>query len=362
MFTLVLIIIVVALLFDFYNGVNDAANSIATIVSTRVLTPMQAVAWAAFWNFFAAFAFGTAVAKAISSGFVNLDQLGTPVEQLFVILAGLIGATTWTYICSALGLPISVSHSLVSGYAGAAIVKGGLAALVVPGKWPVTILFIFVSPLLGMIGGMILMTAMAWLFRRSTPSRVDQWFRRLQLVSAAAFSLSHGTNDAQKTMGIIFVAMTVLVSTPAHEHLGYWLAPGWAPPWIEWLGMSHAIPWWIILLCHFVIAMGTLLGGWRVVRMMGHNITRLQPVGGFCAETAGAATVIGASIAGIPVSTTHCITGSIIGVGATRGLRAVRWSSGRSIILAWIFTLPCSAFMAGVAYLIVHFGIESWMK
>jgi len=361
MLTLVLIIIAVALLFDFYNGVNDAANSIATIVSTRVLTPTQAVVWAAFWNFVAAFAFGTAVAKAISSDFVNIQVLGTPVQQLFVILAGLCGATMWTYICSELGLPISVSHSLVSGYAGAAVAKAGLAGLLIPGKWPVTIAFIFVSPLLGMIGAAALMVAVAWIFRRCTPTRVDSWFRRLQLLSAAAFSLSHGTNDAQKTMGIIFVAVSVLVSTEGYQHLGHLLRPGWTPPWVELLGTGHNIPWWIILLCHFVIAMGTLMGGWRVVRTMGHNITRLAPVGGFCAESAGAATVIGASIAGIPVSTTHCITGSIMGVGITRGLRAVRWNSGRDIVLAWIFTLPCSGFMPAIASIIIHLTIEPFL-
>jgi inorganic phosphate transporter, PiT family len=354
MLTLVLIIVLIALLFDFFNGFNDAANSIATIVSTRVLTPMQAVTWAAVWNFIAAFTFGTAVAKAVSSGFVNLDALGSTSEQLFVVLAGLIGATLWTYICSMLGLPISVSHSLISGYAGAAIMNAGIDGLVTPGRWPPTLIFIFVSPMLGFIGGSFLMIAIAWMFHRSTPVRVDHWFRRLQLASAAAFSLSHGTNDAQKTMGIIFVALTVLVAAPGYGHLSTWLEPGWTPPWIQWMGMSHNIPWWIILLCHFVIAVGTLLGGWRVVRMMGQGITRLQPVGGFCAETAGAATVIGASIAGIPVSTTHCITGSILGVGATRGIRAVRWSSGRRIVLAWIFTLPCSAFMAAVSYLLFH--------
>jgi PiT family inorganic phosphate transporter len=358
MLTLVIIIILVALTFDFFNGFNDAANSIATIVSTRVLSPAQAVAWAAFWNFIAAFVFGTAVAKAISSGFVDLSSLGTPSQQLFVILAGLIGATVWTYICSMMGLPISVSHSLISGYAGAALAKAGVAALIVPGKWGVTILFIFISPLLGMIGGAILMTSMAWIFQKSTPHRVDSWFRRLQLVSAAAFSLSHGTNDAQKTMGIIAVSVGVLAATPGYEFVESWTHPGWIPPWFHWFNLPHNIAWWNILICHTVIALGTLLGGWRVVRTMGHGITRLQPVGGFCAETAGASTVIAASLLGIPVSTTHCITGSILGVGATRGIRAVRWISGQRIVLAWIFTMPSSAFMAAVVYLVVHHLIE----
>jgi PiT family inorganic phosphate transporter len=362
MLILVLTIVLIALLFDFFNGFNDAANSIATIVSTRVLTPFQAVAWAAAWNFIAAFVFGTAVAKAVSSGFVNLEVAGTPTQQLFVILGGLIGATVWTYVCSMLGLPISVSHALISGYAGAALANAGVAGLVIPGKWPVTLLFIFVSPLLGLVGGAILMTAVAWMFQRSTPNRVDAWFRRLQLASAAAFSLSHGTNDAQKTMGIIAVALGVLSQTPGYAWVADWTHPGWTPPWFDWFDMPHSIAWWNILLCHAVIALGTMLGGWRVVRTMGHGITRLQPVGGFCAETAGAATVIGASLAGIPVSTTHCITGSILGVGMTRGLRSVRWIAGRRIVLAWVFTLPCSAFIAAITYLVIHLTIEPLMN
>ena len=344
---LVVIIVIVALLFDFFNGFNDAANSIATIVSTRVLTPFQAVAWAVFWNFIAAFVFGTAVAKTISSDLVNLNALGTQYDQLYVILAGLIGATVWTYVCSMLGLPISVSHALISGYAGAAISRGGVEMLVIPGKWGVIILFIFLSPLIGMIIGTILMTSVAWIFRRSTPHRVDTGFRRMQLVSAAAFSLSHGTNDAQKTMGIIVVALTA-------AGYGQLTTAGWTPPWFEWMHQPHSIAWWIILLCHAVIGLGTLFGGWRVVHTMGHGITRLAPVGGFCAETAGAATVIGASIAGIPVSTTHVITGSILGVGTTKGIRAVRWISGQRILLAWIFTMPCTAFMAAIIYVIIN--------
>jgi inorganic phosphate transporter, PiT family len=351
MFTLILIIILIALLFDFFNGFNDAANSIATIVSTRVLSPFQAVGWAAFWNFIAAFTFGTAVAKSVSTGFVNLEALGTQEQQLLVVLAGLVGATIWTYVCSMLGLPISVSHALISGYAGAALARGGIEGLVIPGKWGITLLFIFLSPLLGMIAGAVLMTPVAWVFRRSKPNTVDKGFRRAQLFSAAAFSLSHGTNDAQKTMGIIVIALTA----GGYKHL---TEAGWTPPWFDWLGMQHGVAWWIVLLCHAVIALGTMLGGWRVVATMGHGITRLQPVGGFSAETAGAATVLGASYFGIPVSTTHCITGSILGVGTTRGLRAVRWVAGRKIMLAWVFTLPCSAFMSGITYLVIHLLIE----
>lgn len=355
MLTLVIIIILIALLFDFFNGFNDAANSIATIVSTRVLTPMQAVTWAAFWNFIAAFAFGTPVAKTISSSLVHLDALGTAYDQLYVILAGLVGATLWTYITSMLGLPISVSHALISGYAGAAIAKGGIGVLVYGKAWAILLAFIFLSPLIGFIMGGIFMTVVFWLFRRSTPNKVDHWFRRMQLASAAAFSLSHGTNDAQKTMGVIVIALT---------------AAGWADlaaptfelPWFRWFNLPHNIAWWIIILCHAVIALGTMLGGWRVVQTLGSGITRLAPVGGFCSETSGAITVIFASWLGIPVSTTHCITGSILGVGTTKGTRAVRWSSGRRIVLAWVFTLPCSAFMAAVTFLIVELIRAGWHR
>ncbi len=347
MLTLVLIIIGIALLFDYFNGFNDAANSIATIVTTRVLTPGQAVVWAAFWNFMAAFLFGTAVAGTISKDLVNIAALGSQQEQLYVVLCGLLGATVWTAACSLIGLPISVSHALISGYAGAAIARAGVDGLMLPGKWPEIIAFLFLSPLIGMVLGGAMMIATAWVFRRSTPSRVDAGFRRMQLLSAAAFSVSHGANDAQKTMGIIVVALTA-------GGWGHLAEAGWTPPWFNWLGMHHGVSWWIIILCHAVIALGTVMGGWKVVRTMGAKITRLQPVGGFCAETGGAATVIGASLLGIPVSTTHVITGSILGVGTTRGWRHVNWSSGKKIMLAWIFTLPCTAFMAAVIYLVVH--------
>ncbi len=347
MLALVLIIIAIALVFDFFNGFNDAANSIATIVATRVLTPAQAVVWAAFWNFSAAFLFGTAVATTISESLVNISALGTPAEQLYVVLSGLIGATVWTAVTSFMGLPISVSHALISGYAGAAVAKAGVAGLVLPGAWLKVIAFIFLSPVIGLFFGGLLMIATAWIFRRSSPSRVDGQFRRAQLFSAAAFSISHGTNDAQKTMGIIVVALVA----------GGWgdlSHAEWAPPWFDWFGLKHTVAWWIVLLCYSVISLGTMLGGWKVVRTMGSKITRLQPVGGFCAETAGAGTVIGASLLGIPVSTTHVITGSILGVGMTRGWRAVNWASGKRIMLTWVFTLPCTAFMAALIYVIVH--------
>ncbi len=353
MLTLVLLIIGVALVFDFFNGFNDAANSIATIVSTRVLTPLQAVAWAAFWNFVAAFLFGTAVASTISDKLVNVDPavMGTPYQQLFVIFAGVLGATLWTAGASMMGLPISVSHALISGYGGAAIARAGIDGLQLPGAWPMIIAFLFLSPLIGMVFGSGLMIAVAWLFRRSTPNRVDTGFRRAQLFSAAAFSLSHGANDAQKTMGIIVVTLVTAGYTNLTE-------TGWTPPWFEWFGMKHTVAWWIILLCHAVIALGTLLGGWRVVRTMGSKITRLQPVGGFCAETGGAFTVIGASMLGVPVSTTHVITGSILGVGTTRGWKAVNWGSGKKIVLTWIFTLPCTAFISAILYILTHLVLD----
>ncbi len=347
MLTLVLIIIAIALVFDFFNGFNDAANSIATVVATRVLTPAQAVVWAAFWNFAAAFLFGTAVAGTISASLVNISALGTPHEQLYVVLSGLIGATVWTAATSFMGMPISVSHALISGYAGAAIARAGVAGLMLPGKWPQVIAFIFLSPVIGMFLGGILMIATAWIFRNATPSRVDAKFKRMQLFSAAAFSLSHGTNDAQKTMGIIVVVLTAAGWSDL-------AGAGWAPPWFGWFGMHHGVAWWIVLLCHSVIALGTMLGGWKVVRTMGAKITRLQPVGGFCAETAGAGTVIASSLMGIPVSTTHVITGSILGVGMTRGWKAVNWASGKKIMITWIVTLPCTAFMSAIIYLIVH--------
>jgi inorganic phosphate transporter, PiT family len=341
---LVIVTIVVALVFDFINGFHDAANSIATIVSTRVLSPRLAVIWAAFFNFVAAFTFGTAVAKAISSGIIDPKQ-ATP----WVILAALVGAITWNLLTWWWGLPSSSSHALMGGLAGAGIAHAGFAVLVrepklvlpligeVPGlgaKWTLTIGFIAISPLMGMLLGLTLMVITSWLFHRSAPRLVDNWFRRLQLLSAAAYSLGHGGNDAQKTMGIIAGALLAGGYISADE-----FAKGWGP-----------YKWHIILSAHAAIALGTYFGGWRIVRTMGSRITKLKPVGGFCAETGGAITLYLATWLGIPVSTTHTITGAIVGVGSVNRFSAVRWGVARRIVWAWILTIPASAAVAAAFY------------
>jgi PiT family inorganic phosphate transporter len=355
MLTLIFVIIFVALVFDFLNGFHDAANSIATIVSTRVLTPSQAVVWAAFFNFVAAFLFGTTVAATIGKGLID-----PKVVDVYVVFGGLLGAIVWNIITWLLALPTSSSHALVSGLAGAAIAKGGFGVLVWAGWWKgwgALLLFIVLSPMIGFILGGSLMITVAWIFRRSTPSRVDSMFRRLQLLSAGIYSLGHGGNDAQKTMGII----VMLLIAAGH---GQWATPdphSWANS-LNFFGHTHNVAWWIILVCHFAIAMGTMFGGWRIVKTMGSGITRLQPVGGFCAETAAAFTIIAATRLGVPISTTHAITGSILGVGTTKGVRSVRWIWGERIVIAWVLTLPCSAFMAAIVYILVHVGIEPWMK
>jgi PiT family inorganic phosphate transporter len=350
--SLILFIIFLALVFDFLNGFHDAANSIATIVSTRVLTPAMAVLWAAFFNFVAAFLFGTKVAGTIGEKLVHSEMV-----DIYVVMGGLVGAIIWNVITWLLALPTSSSHALMSGLAGAAIAKSGFGAIIVGKEWGLLLLFIFLSPLIGFLLGGTLMVMMAWLFRRSTPSKVDKQFRRLQLVSAAIYSLAHGGNDAQKTMGIIVLLLMA-------GGLGHWAKPG-EHPWLDYLNPfshEHTVAWWIILTCHAAIALGTMFGGWRIVKTMGSGITRLQPVGGFCAETAAAFTIIGATRLGIPISTTHAITGAILGVGTTKGVRSVRWIWGQRIVLAWILTLPCSAFIAAVTYLIVHLTIEPMMK
>ena len=354
MLTLIFIIIAFALFFDFLNGFHDAANSIATIVSTRVLSPLQAVMWAAFFNFIAAFVFGTSVSHAISEGIVNPDPA---ILNVWVVFGALIGAVFWNLLTWLLALPTSSSHSLFGGLAGAAIMKSGVGALVIPGKWVGIIIFIFLGPVIGFIAGMVMMVAVSWLFRRSTPRRVDGWFRRLQLASAAIFSLSHGGNDAQKTMGVIVLLLT-LAGKKA------WTSPD-PKSWMNSLhlfGGNHEIAWWIILSCNAAIGLGTLFGGWRIVKTMGSGITKLQPVGGFCAETSAAVTIIFATKLGIPISTTHAITGSIMGVGATRSHRAVRWIWGQRIIGAWVLTIPCSAFVAAVSYLLIHYTLEAWIR
>jgi PiT family inorganic phosphate transporter len=329
---LAIIIIAVALGFDFVNGFHDAANSIATVVSTRVLTPLQGVIWAAVFNFIAAFTFGTAVAKTVGSGLIDVTQ----VDNL-VILAGLIGAISWDLITWRLGLPTSSSHALIGGYAGAAILKAGWNVLIVSG-WIKTVSFIIVAPFLGWILGTGAMIAIFWLFRRQSPARVDKLFRRGQLVSAALYSLSHGTNDAQKTMGII---AGVLFTIPAYRSL------------VVDAGGQMTIPFWIVLMAHAAIALGTLSGGWRIVHTMGSKITKLRPIGGFAAETAGAITILASSELGIPVSTTHVITGAIVGVGSVRGRRAVNWGMASSIVWAWGLTIPAAAVIAGVVYEVI---------
>jgi len=328
---LLYLIVVSALLFEFANGWNDAANSIATIVSTRVLTPLPAVAWAAFWNFFAAFAFGTAVARTMGKGLVRLDMVNE-----YVLLAGLFGAIIWTTVCTWLGLPISVSHSLMGGYGGAAVAKAGFAAIIGSG-WVKPVVFIFLAPVIGLLMAFLVSVATSWLVRRQAPARVDKWFRRLQLLSAAGYSLGHGTNDAQKGMGIIWAAL---------------LAAGALSPQVQ-----HP-PWWVIISCHAAIAGGTMAGGWRVIKTMGQRITKLNPFGGFAAETAGALTLFGTAQAGIPVSTTHTITGAIIGVGASHRLTAVRWGITGRIFWAWVLTIPGAAALGALFYYLSAFLVR----
>jgi PiT family inorganic phosphate transporter len=318
----------VALAFDYINGFHDAANSIATVVSTRVLSPGQAVVWAAFFNFIAAFTFGTAVAKTIGKGMIDLSAV-----NFAVIFGGLMGAIIWDLITWYYGLPTSSSHALIGGYAGAAIANAGMSAIIWSG-WTKTLLYIVLAPLIGMTMAFLLAVATFWTFRRATPSKVDRLFRRLQLASAAAYSLGHGGNDAQKTMGII---AGVLVTA------GYL--------------KTFEIPVWVVLAAHAAIALGTLSGGWRIIHTMGSKITRLQPVGGFAAETAGALTLFLATSLGVPVSTTHTITGAIVGVGATRRLSAVRWGIAGRIVWAWILTIPMSAAIgAGTFWLVTLFS------
>ena len=325
-FSLLVLIILVALAFDFLNGFHDAANSIATVVSTRVLTPMQAVAWAAFFNFVAAFGFGVHVATTVGKGVVHSD-----VVDQWVILAGLIGAIAWDLVTWWWGLPTSSSHALIGGFAGAAVVKAGFGSLVASGLVKIGV-FMVLAPLIGFVVGFLMMLLTFWVFRNATPGRVDRIFRRGQLLSAAAYSLGHGTNDAQKTMGII----AVLLFSTGH------------------LGSEFYVPFWVIMAAHAALALGTMMGGWRIVKTMGMRITKLRPVGGFCAETAGAVTLIGTALAGIPVSTTQTITGSIMGVGSLQRFSAVRWGVAGRILWAWILTIPASAAVAAVTWLLLR--------
>ncbi|MGE5802556.1 MAG: anion permease [Gemmatimonadota bacterium] len=330
-------ILLVALAFDFINGFHDAANSIATVVSTRVLSPTAAVVWAAFWNFVAAFVFGTAIAKTIGKGMIDLSVVDST-----VVLGGLLGAIIWDLVTWWLGLPTSSSHALVGGYGGAAIAKAGFSAIIASG-WIKTLVFIVVAPLMGLTLALLLTVALSWILRRSLPRRVDKVFRVLQLVSAAAYSLGHGTNDAQKTMGII---VALLVSSQA-LFVNF-------PIQAFHLTSADKIPTWVILSAHAAIGLGTLSGGWRIVKTMGQRITKLTPFGGFCAETSGAITLFIASHFGIPVSTTHTITGAITGVGAAQRFSAVRWGVAQRIVLAWIVTIPASAGIAGLSYLLLR--------
>jgi PiT family inorganic phosphate transporter len=337
----VIAIVLVAFIFDFINGFHDSANSIATVVSTRVLSPTVAVVWAAVFNFVGLFLFGTAVAKTMGKGLIDLSVVDPQ-----VILAGLLGAIIWNLITWWYGIPSSSSHALMGGYAGAAIAKAGIGALIASG-WVKPLLFIFLSPIIGFAFGTILMVAVAWGFRRAHPRSIDKWFRAFQLASAAAFSLSHGSNDSQKTMGII-VGLLVSAQALFVNH-----------PWqfLHLTTVDH-IPFWVEAWAYGAIAIGTLFGGWRIVKTMGQRITRLKPYGGFCAETGGAIAIFIASHYGIPVSTTHTITGSISGVGAAQRMSSVRWGVAGSIVWAWILTIPASAAIAAVAYLIVR-GVMS---
>jgi PiT family inorganic phosphate transporter len=320
----VIAVITVALVFDYINGFHDAANSIATVVSTRVLSPAQAVIWAAFFNFIAAFTFGTAVAKTIGNGMIDLSAV-----TFGVIFSGLMGAIIWDLITWYYGLPTSSSHALIGGYAGAAVANAGLS-VIIPSGWGKTLLYIVLAPMIGLVLGLLIAVAIFWIFQRWTPLRVDRIFRRAQLVSAALYSLGHGGNDAQKTMGII---AGVLVTA------GY----------LE----TFRIPIWVVLAAHAAIALGTLSGGWRIIHTMGSKITRLQPVGGFAAETAGAITLFVATSLGVPVSTTHTITGAIVGVGATKRLSAVRWGIAGRIVWAWVLTIPMSALIGAITFWLV---------
>jgi PiT family inorganic phosphate transporter len=321
-FGMVALLVLLALAFDFMNGFHDAANSIATIVSTGVLKPHQAVVWAATFNFVALFVFQLKVATTIGRGIIEPFAV-----DHYVVFGALVGAITWNIITWYYGIPSSSSHALIGGLVGAAVAKGGFFSLVGGGLIKIVV-FIIVSPVLGFLLASLLMVATSWIFVRSTPARVDRWFRRMQLVSASLYSLGHGGNDAQKTIGIILMLL---------------IAAGLVRP-------EDGVPVWVVVSCYVAIALGTLFGGWRIVKTMGQRITKLKPVGGFCAETGGAASLFLATGLGIPVSTTHTITGAIVGVGAVQSVSAVRWGVAGGIVMAWMLTIPCSAFIAALAW------------
>jgi len=338
MSTMVIAGILLALLFDFLNGMNDAANSVATVVATRVLSPLVAVIWAAFFNFAGAFGFGLHVANTIGQGVIS-TQIVTP--QL--VLCALVSAVVWTHLCTRWGLPISVSHALIGGMIGAAVVKAGVDSLIFKGIIKIA-LFIFLSPLLGMLLSAILMFAMIWLFSNAGKPHAERLSKRMQLVSAAAYSLGHGLNDAQKTMGVISILLFSAVMSG--ENVPQWL----------FHGREFYIPTWVIFSCYSAISLGTLIGGWGVIRTMGMKITKLRPLGGFAASAGGGITILLATWMGIPVSTTHTITGSIAGVGVVSNVRAVRWGVAGSIVWAWIFTIPASALVGALAYYLYMIG------
>ncbi|HEX9395495.1 MAG TPA: anion permease [Burkholderiales bacterium] len=321
-------LIAVALAFDFMNGFHDAANSIATVVSTRVLKPYQAVAMAAFFNFVAVFVFHLSVASTVGKGIIdqgNVDQ--------YVVFGALVGAIAWNVITWYYGIPSSSSHALIGGIIGAGVAKAGTGTLIPAGILK-TVAFIFISPLIGFVVGSVLLLVISWIFVRSTPSKVDRLFRKLQLVSSSLYSLGHGGNDAQKTIGIIWMLL-IAAGTP---------------------GAREAVPFWVVILCYMAIGLGTLFGGWRIVKTMGQRITKIRPVGGFCAELSGSAALFIATALGVPVSTTHTITGSIVGVGTAQSVSAVRWGVAGDLVWAWVLTIPCSAFIAGLAWWIARHG------
>ncbi len=330
---LVVVIVAVALTFDFLNGFHDAANSVATVVATRVLTPLQAVIWAAFFNFVSTFSFGTAVAHTVGAGMVDLRAVTS-----YVILAGLLGAIFWDLVTWWFGLPTSSSHALFGGYAGAAMARTAFnhglahsAEVLVPSGWIKTILFMVISPILGLVLAYFFMMAVYWLFRHSSPKKMDVYFRKLQLVSAAAFSYSHGTNDAQKTMGLITGVLVTAKFLP-----------------------EFRVPVWVIIAAGAAIGLGTLSGGWRIVHTMGSRITRLRPRGGFCAESAAASSILLATFFGVGVSTTHVITGAITGVGSIQRIKAVRWGVATNIVWAWVLTMPAAAVVSWIAYSLLY--------
>jgi PiT family inorganic phosphate transporter len=328
-FMLVVFTIIIALIFDFGNGLNDAANAIATVVATRALPLWSAVLLAAFGNFVGVFIFGVAVATTVAKGLVD-----PAIVNVYVILGGLTGAILWVYFASFKGIPVSASHALLGGFVGAALVKAGVSSLKIAGISKV-LAFIVVAPVLGMIGGFLFFTLIMWIFRRVNPNKVNKWFRHLQLISATSYAVTHGANDAQKTMGIIAL---LLFSS-------------------GFLGEKFFVPFWVIITSYTVIALGTLCGGWRVIKTMGIKLTKLRPVHGFCAESAGSLVLVFTSITGIPVSTTHVIAGSIAGVGATRRLSAVRWGLARNIVWAWILTIPAAAAVSGLSYFLISLFI-----